>query len=97
MEKNSTIEKKEINLYIPEDLEELHITGGAIASTPYNIRLILYNDEIDRTGDYLETDKMNLIRTAKAEIVMHPAVAKNILTLLEEEIKKYEEQILENK
>ena len=40
-------EKKELNLFIPEDLTEYYITGGAIASSPFDIRLILFKDEIE--------------------------------------------------
>ncbi len=41
--------KKELNLFIPENLTEYYITGGAIASSPFDIRLILFKDEIEKT------------------------------------------------
>ena len=39
-------EKRELNLFIPEDLTEYYITGGAIASSPFDIRLILFKDKL---------------------------------------------------
>ena len=41
--------KKELNLFIPENLTGYYITGGAIASSPFDIRLILFKDEIEKT------------------------------------------------
>ena len=81
--------EKELNLVIPEDMKEFYITGSAIASTPYNIRLILFNEELEKSNDILDTSKVNLIRTAKAEIIMPPAVAKQIYELIGDELSKH--------
>lgn len=86
-------ETKKINLLIPEYLEEIYATGGAVASSPFNIRLILFNDEIIKDGSILDSGNIDLVRTAKTEIIMHPAVAKQIADLLNDEISKYEEKL----
>lgn len=85
--------KENINLLIPEFLEELYVTGGAIASTPFNIRLILFNEELAKDGDILDSFNIDLIRTAKAEVIMHPAVAKQIADLIYKELENYEKRI----
>lgn len=85
--------KDKLKLVIPEYLDEVHVTGGAVASTLYNIRLILFNDELGYNDGVIDSDKINLVRTAKTEIVMHPAVAKQICELLASELKNYEDKL----
>lgn len=82
-------EKKELNLFIPEDLTEYYITGGAIASSPFDIRLILFKDEIEKNNDILNGPNVGMIRTAKTEIIMSPVVAKQLRDLLDKELQKY--------
>lgn len=82
-------EKKELNLFIPEDLTEYYITGGAIASSPFDIRLILFKDEIEKNNDILNGPNVGMIRTAKTEIIMSPVVAKQLMDLLDKELQKY--------
>ena len=76
-------------------MDELNIVGGAVTSTPFNIRLLLYNDEIERTGDQLK-DNVKIIRKGKAEVVMHPQFAKNIAELLLKEVENYQEKFIED-
>ena len=82
-------EKKELNLFIPEDLTEYYITGGAIASSPFDIRLILFKDEIEKNNDVLNGPNVGMIRTAKTELIMSPGVAKQLRDLLDKELEKY--------
>lgn len=82
-------EKKELNLFIPEDLTEYYITGGAIASSPFDIRLILFKDEIEKNNDIFNGSNVSMIRTAKTEITMSPTVAKQLRDLLDKELEKY--------
>ena len=82
-------EKKELNLFIPEDLTEYYISGGAIASSPFDIRLILFKDEIEKNNDILNGPNVGMIRTAKTEIIMSPVVAKQLRDLLDKELQKY--------
>jgi hypothetical protein len=82
-------EKRELNLFIPEDLTEYYITGGAIASSPFDIRLILFKDEIEKNNDILNGPNVGMIRTAKTEIIMSPVVAKQLRDLLDKELGKY--------
>ena len=89
------MDNNKLNLLIPEDMDELNIVGGAVTSTPFNIRLLLYNDEIERTGDMLK-DNVKIIRKGKAEVVMHPQVAKNIAELLLKEVENYQEKFIED-
>lgn len=89
------MDNNKLNLIIPEDMDELNIVGGAVTSTPFNIRLLLYNDEIERTGDLLK-DNVKIIRKGKAEVVMHPQVAKNIAELLLKEVENYQEKFIED-
>jgi hypothetical protein len=89
------MDNNKLNLLIPEDMDELNIVGGAVTSTPFNIRLLLYNDEIERTGDLLK-DNVKIIRKGKAEVVMHPQVAKNIAELLLKEVENYQEKFIED-
>ena len=89
------MDNNKLNLMIPEDMDELNIVGGAVTSTPFNIRLLLYNDEIERTGDQLK-DNVKIIRKGKAEVVMHPQVAKNIAELLLKEVENYQEKFIED-
>ena len=84
-------ENKELNLFIPEDLTEYYITGGAIASSPFDIRLILFKDEIEKNNDILNGPNVGMIRAAKTEITMSPAVAKQLRDLIDNELKKYGE------
>ncbi len=93
MTEEKEITKESINLLIPEFLEELYVTGGAIASSPFNIRLILFNEELAKDGDILDSFDIDLIRTAKAEVIMHPAVAKQIADLIYKELENYEKRI----
>ena len=85
-------EKRELNLFIPEDLSEFYITGGAIASSPFDIRLILFKDEIEKNNEILNGPNVGMIRTAKTEITMSPIVAKQLRDLLDKELEKYEEE-----
>ena len=87
--------ENKLNLLIPEDMDEINVVGGAVTSTPFNIRLLLYNEEIERTGDLLN-DNVKIIRKGKAEIVMHPQVAKNLAELLIEEVKNYQNKFLDD-
>ena len=80
--------KREVNLIIPQDMKEFYITGGAIASTPTDIRLILFSDELLKNNDVLGS-KVDLIKTAKTEVIMAPTVAKQIRDLIDSELKKY--------
>lgn len=89
------MDNNKLNLLIPEDMDELNIVGGAVTSTPFNIRLLLYNDEIERNGDMLK-DNVKIIRKGKAEVVMHPQVAKNIAELLLKEVENYQEKFIED-
>ena len=82
-------EKKELNLFIPEDLTEYYITGGAIASSPFDIRLILFKDEIEKNNDILNGSTVGMVRTAQTEITMSPVVAKQLRDLLDKELEKY--------
>ena len=82
-------EKKELNLFIPEDLTEYYITGGAIASSPFDIRLILFKDEIEKNNDILKGPTVGMVRTAQTEITMSPVVAKQLRDLLDKELEKY--------
>ena len=82
-------DKKELNLFIPEDLTEYYITGGAIASSPFDIRLILFKDEIEKNNDILNGPNVGMIRTAKTELIMSPVVAKQLRDLLDKELEKY--------
>ena len=79
-------EKKELNLFIPEDLTEYYITGG---SSPFDIRLILFKDEIEKNNDILNGSTVGMVRTAKTEITMSPVVAKQLRDLLDKELQKY--------
>lgn len=83
--------KTEINLIIPEDMKEFYITGGAIASTPTDIRLILFSDELLKNNEVLGS-KVDLIKTAKTEVIMAPTVAKQIRDLIDSELKKYDKK-----
>ena len=85
-------DKKELNLFIPEDLTEYYITGGAIASSPFDIRLILFKDEIEKNNDILNGPNVGMIRTAKTELIMSPVVAKQLRDLLDKELEKYGEE-----
>ena len=87
--------ENQINLLIPEDMDEINVVGGAVTSTPFNIRLLLYNEEIERSGVILK-DNVKIIRTGKAEIVMHPQVAKNIAELLLKEVDNYQKKFTED-
>ena len=82
-------EKKELNLLIPEELTQYYITGGAIASSPVDMRLILFTDELEKNNDILDGPKVGMIRTAKTEIIMSPIVAKQLRDLLDKELEKY--------
>ena len=82
-------DKKELNIFIPEDLTEYYITGGAIASSPFDIGLILFKDEIEKNNDILNGPNVGMIRTAKTELTMSPVVAKQLRDLLDKELEKY--------
>ncbi|WP_305556967.1 hypothetical protein [Methanobrevibacter sp. V74] len=82
-------EKQELNMLIPEELTEYYITGGAIASSPVDLRLILFTDELERNNNILDGSKVGMVRTAKTEIIMSPIVAKQLRDLLDKELKKY--------
>lgn len=94
--KKDIIDKDEmgLNLFIPEDMEEINIVGGAAASTPYYIRLVVYNEEFDKTGGFLDGSTVQLVRTGKAEITMPPQVAKDIAKILNQEAERYEEKFM---
>ena len=83
-----------LKLLIPEDMEEINIVGGAVTSTPFNIRLLLYNEEIERNG-HISDNNVKIIRKGKAEVVMHPQVALNIAELIMKEVKIYQNKFTE--
>ena len=83
-------EKNELDIFIPETMTEYYITGGAIASSPSDIRLILFKDEIEKNNESSNGSNINMIRTAKTEITMSPLVAKQLKELLDKELEKYE-------
>ena len=84
-------DKKELNLFIPEDLTEYYITGGAITSSPFDIRLILFKDEIEKNNDVLNGPNVGMIRTANTELLMSPGVAKQLRDLLDKELETYKD------
>ena len=85
-------EKRELNLLIPEELTQYYITGGAIASSPFDMRMILFADELEKNNDIVDGPKVGMVRTAKTEIIMSPIVAKQLRDLLDNELKKYEKE-----
>ena len=85
-------ERKELNLFIPEDLTEYYITGGAIASSPFDIRLILFKEKKKKNNDILNGSDVGMIRTSKTEIIMSPVVAKQLRDLLDKELQKYSDE-----
>lgn len=87
-EKNE--ETSKIDLILSEDLQEIYSVGAAIGATPFNIRLLFFNDEIDKEeGIMKDSSSVKLVRKAKAEIVLPPAVAEQVANLLLEEVKKF--------
>jgi hypothetical protein len=85
-EKNDVLSN---NLILPEDLQEIHSIGAAIGSTPFNIRLLFYNDELDKEDIIHGSSSVKLVRKAKAEIILPPSVAEQVANLLLEEAKKF--------
>ncbi len=75
------------NILISEDMPEVNITGGAIATTPHNIHLFVYNDEIEKNGDFVKNN-VNLVKKGKVELVMSSDVAEDIANLILKEIRK---------
>ena len=88
-EKNNENDSNESLTVIPPNTPEIHATFGATVRTPFNIRLILFNDEIIRNGEHLSGDAVPAVRNAKCELVLHPQVAENVANLLLEEVEKY--------
>ena len=84
------MDNEEINILIPEDLKEFHINGGAIASSSSDIRLLLFANELEKNNKISNSNLINLVKTAKTEIIMDPMVAKQIRDLIDMELKKYE-------
>lgn len=82
--------KDQVNILIPEDLKEFHISGGAIASSNLDIRLLLFANELEKNNVIQDSGMINLVKTAKAEIIMHPHVAKQIRDLIDKELEKYD-------
>lgn len=90
-------EKNNENLtIIPPDTPKIHATVGASFITPFNIRLLLFNDEIVRNGEVLaEGETLPAIREAKCELILHPNVAESIGNLLLKEVEKYKKEFYE--
>lgn len=84
------MKKSEINILIPDDLKEFHISGGAIASSNSDIRLILFSDELEKNTTIQSSGVIKLVKTAKTEIIMPPNVAKQIRDLIDAELEKFE-------
>lgn len=82
--------ENEINILIPEDLKEFHINGGAIASSNFDIRLLLFAEELEKNNQISNSNGVGLVKTAKTEIIMHPLVAKQIRDLIDKELEKFE-------
>lgn len=80
----------QVNILIPDDLKEFHISGGAIASSNFDIRLLLFADELEKNNVIQDSGRINLVKTAKTEIIMHPLVAKQIRDLIDKELEKYD-------
>lgn len=81
---------------IPENTPKIHATQGASFFTPFDIRLLLFNDEIVRDGEYLEAGgTIPAVKEAKCELVFHPQVAESIANLLLREVEKYKKQFYE--
>ena len=65
---------KNFNLKIPENMPTVMISGGTITSTDHNIRLIVYDNEINKGVNV--KDKIEINKIGKTELVMSPNVAK---------------------
>lgn len=82
--------KEDINILIPENLQEFHIDGGAIASSSKDIRLLLFAEELEKNNKISNSNMINLVKTAKTEIIMSPIIAKQIRDLITMELEKYD-------
>lgn len=80
---------------IPPDTPEIHSSGGAAFITPYNIRLLLFDDEIVRNGEFLEEGSIAATRNAKCELIFHPQVAESVANLLLKQVEKYKKEFCE--
>jgi len=90
MKNTENDEKNHQQLFLPCDIPEIHATGAAVAVSPFNIRLLLINEEIDKNDDFVESNIINTFNSATGEIILHPLVAKRISDLLAKNVKKYE-------
>ncbi|MDR0912280.1 MAG: hypothetical protein LBM96_06750 [Methanobrevibacter sp.] len=88
-------ENKKIKVFIPEEIPKIHTTGAASLLTPFNIRLILFDDDIVK-GESID-DTIPAVRNAQCEIVFPPEIAKTIGELLIKESKKHENKFLKTK
>ena len=56
----------------------------------FDIRLLLFADELEKNKVIQDSGRINLVKTAKTEIIMHPLVAKQIRDLIDKELEKYD-------
>ncbi|RBQ24182.1 hypothetical protein ALNOE001_04420 [Candidatus Methanobinarius endosymbioticus] len=91
---NENIETENLTI-IPPNTPEIYATIGASFSTPFNIRLLLFNDEIVKSEEYLVERHIPTVRNAKCELVLHPQVAESIANLLLKEVEKYKKDFCE--
>lgn len=88
-------EPKKENITIPfkiaEESEQIYMTGAFGGFTPYDFRIILYNETLGPKGEIV--DEGSLIRESKYQLIMSPLTAKELLLWLQKNIKAYEDQV----
>ncbi len=77
-----------ISLIIPEDVEQIYITGALGGFTTHDFRLITFNEVIKPTNAI--NGAVNLVRESKQVLVMAPTTAKELRNWLDMQIKEYE-------
>jgi len=76
-------------IFIGENIPEIYSTAAATLITPFDIRLIFFNDDMLR-GEIFEDNILPAVKNAKCEIILPPKVAKSVGKLLLKEVERYE-------
>lgn len=80
----------DIPLKISEDSQQIYATGAFGGFTPYDFRIILYNESLipsDKEGE------VEMVRDSEYQLVISPITAVQLRDWLSKQIKMYEEHV----
>lgn len=80
----------QIPVKISENPEQIYMTGAFGGFTPYDFRIMIYNEVMKQKDHVIEEG--TLVRESKYQLIMSPLTAKELSIWLQKNIEAYEEE-----